>query len=38
MSRTTRRTFQDYRTLPMLPTGQKDRYRAVMPADDVVRT
>lgn len=26
---------QDYRTLPMLPTGEKDRYRAVIPADDV---
>jgi hypothetical protein len=29
---------QDYRTLPMLPTGQKDQYRAVIPAEDVVPT
>lgn len=27
---------QDYRTLPMLPTGEKDRYRAVIPVEDVV--
>jgi len=29
---------QDYRTLAMLPTGQKDQYRAVIPAEDVVPT
>jgi hypothetical protein len=29
---------QDYRTLRMLPTGQKDQYQAVIPADDVVPT
>jgi hypothetical protein len=29
---------QDYRTLPMLPTGRKDQYRAFIPADDVVPT
>jgi hypothetical protein len=29
---------QDYRTLPMLSTGQKDQYRAVIPADDIVPT
>ena len=29
---------QDYRTLPMLPTGRKDQYRAVIPAEDVVPT
>jgi hypothetical protein len=27
---------QDYRTLPMLPTGEKDKYRAVIPAEDIV--
>jgi hypothetical protein len=27
---------QDYRTLPMLPTGQQDQYRAVIPAEEVV--
>jgi hypothetical protein len=27
---------QDYRTLPMLPTGGNDRYRAVIPAEEVV--
>jgi hypothetical protein len=26
---------QDYRTLPMLPTGEKDRYQAVIPAEHV---
>ena len=29
---------QDYRTLPMLPTGEKDHYRAVIPAEHVVPT
>jgi hypothetical protein len=29
---------QDYRTLPMLPTGEKDRYQAVIPAEHVVPT
>jgi hypothetical protein len=27
---------QDYRILPMLPTGEKDAYRAVIPAEDIV--
>ncbi len=27
--------YQDYQTLPMLPTGQKDQYRAVVPAQHV---
>ena len=27
---------QDYRTLPMLPTGEKDQYRAVIPAEHIV--
>ncbi len=27
---------QDYRTLPMLPTGQQDQYRAVIPAEEIV--
>jgi hypothetical protein len=26
---------QDYRTLPMLPTGEKDQYRAVIPAEHI---
>lgn len=29
---------EDYRTLPMLPTGDKDHYRAVVPAEHVVPT
>jgi len=29
---------QDYRTLPMLPTGQQDRYQAVIPAEHVAPT
>ena len=29
---------QDYRTLPMLPTGEKDQYRAVIPAEHIVPT
>jgi hypothetical protein len=29
---------QDYRTLQMLPTGEKDRYRAVIPAEDIALT
>jgi len=29
---------QDYRTLPMLPTGEKDQYRAVIPTEDIVPT
>ena len=27
---------EDYRTLPMLPTGEKDHYQAVIPAEHVV--
>jgi hypothetical protein len=27
---------QDYRTLPMLPTGEKDQYRAVIPAEEIL--
>jgi len=27
---------QDYRTLPMLPAGEQDRYQAVIPAEEVV--
>ena len=27
---------EDYRTLPMLPTGEKDLYQAVIPAEHVV--
>ena len=26
---------QDHRTLPMLPTGERDQYRAVIPAEDI---
>jgi hypothetical protein len=29
---------QDYRTLAMLPTGEKDQYRAVIPAEDIAPT
>jgi hypothetical protein len=29
---------QDYRTLPMLPTGEKDQYRAVIPAEEIAPT
>lgn len=29
---------QDYQTLPMLPTGNKDQYRAVIPAGDIAPT
>src|SRR5262249_7811228 len=29
---------EDYRTLPMLPTGDKDSCRAVIPAEHVVST
>ncbi|MCX6924010.1 MAG: hypothetical protein NT154_12495, partial [Verrucomicrobia bacterium] len=29
---------QDYRTLPMLPTGEKDQYQAMIPAADIVTT
>jgi len=29
---------QDYQILPMLPTGEKDRYQAVVPAEHVVPT
>jgi hypothetical protein len=29
---------QDYRTLPMQPTGEKDRYRAVIPAEEIPPT
>jgi hypothetical protein len=29
---------QDYRTLPMLPTGEKDRYSAVIPAEEIAPT
>jgi hypothetical protein len=29
---------QDYRTLPMLPTGEKDQYQAVIPAGEIVPT
>jgi hypothetical protein len=29
---------QDYRTLPMLPTGTKDQYRAVIPPEDILPT
>jgi len=29
---------QDYRTLPMLSTGEKDQYRTVIPADDIPST
>ena len=28
--------YQDYRTLPMLPSGEKDHYQAVIPAEHVV--
>jgi hypothetical protein len=28
--------YEDFRTLPMLPTGEKDTYKAVVPAEDVV--
>ena len=27
---------QDYRTLPMFPTGDKDQYRAVIPVEDIL--
>jgi hypothetical protein len=29
---------QDYRALPMLPTGEKNQYRAVIPAEHIVPT
>ena len=29
---------EDYRTLPMLPTGEKDQYRAVIPSENIVPT
>ena len=29
---------QDYRTLPMLPAGGIDHYRAVIPAEDIAPT
>jgi hypothetical protein len=29
---------QDFRTLPMLPTGEKNLYEAVIPADEIVPT
>lgn len=29
---------QDYRTLPMLPTGVKDQFRAVIPTEDILPT
>jgi hypothetical protein len=29
---------QDYRTLPMLPTGEKHQYRAVIPAEHIIST
>jgi hypothetical protein len=29
---------EDYRTLPMAPTEAKDRYRAVIPAEDIPPT
>jgi hypothetical protein len=29
---------QDYRTLPMLPTGESHEYRAVIPAEDISAT
>jgi hypothetical protein len=29
---------QDYRTLTMLPTGEKDQYRTVIPAEDIAPT
>ena len=29
---------QDFRTLPMLPSGGKDEYRATIPAEDLVPT
>ena len=29
---------QDYRTLPMLPTGEKDQYRAVIPTEHIAPT
>ncbi len=29
---------EDYRTLPMLPTGDRDCYQAVIPAEHVVPT
>ena len=29
---------QDYRTLPMLPTGEKDQYRAVIPPENIAPT
>ena len=28
--------YEDFQTLPMLPTGKKDHYQAVIPADQVV--
>ncbi len=28
--------FEDFRTLPMLPTGKKNQYQAAIPADQVV--
>ncbi len=28
--------FQDYQTLPMLPTGKKDEYQAVVPGEHIV--
>ena len=28
--------FEDFQTLPMLPTGKKDQYQAVIPAEQVV--
>ena len=30
--------YLDFQTLPMLPTGEKDRYQAVIPADQIVPT
>jgi hypothetical protein len=29
---------QDYRTVAMVPTGDNDQYRTVIPADDIPRT
>ena len=29
---------QDYCTLPMLPTGEKDQYRAVIPLENIAPT
>ena len=29
---------QDYRTLPMLPTGERDHYRAVIPTEHIIPT